>query len=102
VALTVTGALLDGEVVGVRCVDGLIAAIGAGVATQPGDEAIDAGGAPLVPALVNLVHAASGAVVDTTVVAGRVLMRGGVVEGEAEIVARAAERADRLGIRVDG
>jgi len=53
VALTVTGALLDGEVVGVRCVDGLIAAIGAGVATQPGDEAIDAGGAPLVPALVN-------------------------------------------------
>ncbi len=46
----------------------------------------------------NLVYAASGSIVDTTVVAGRVLMRGGEVEGEAEIVARAAERAHRLGI----
>jgi 5-methylthioadenosine/S-adenosylhomocysteine deaminase len=46
----------------------------------------------------DLVYAASGAVVDTTVVAGRVLMRGGEVEGEAEILARAAERARRLGI----
>jgi 5-methylthioadenosine/S-adenosylhomocysteine deaminase len=46
----------------------------------------------------DLVYAASGAIVDTTVVAGRVLMRGGVVEGEAEILARAAERARRLGI----
>jgi 5-methylthioadenosine/S-adenosylhomocysteine deaminase len=46
----------------------------------------------------DLVYAASGAVVDTTVVGGRVLMRGGEVEGTAEIVARAAERADRLGI----
>jgi 5-methylthioadenosine/S-adenosylhomocysteine deaminase len=46
----------------------------------------------------NLVYAASGAVVDTTVVAGRVLMRGGVVEGTEEIVARARERARRLGI----
>jgi 5-methylthioadenosine/S-adenosylhomocysteine deaminase len=46
----------------------------------------------------NLVYAASGAVVDTTVVAGRVLMRGSVVEGEGEILARAAERARRLGI----
>lgn len=46
----------------------------------------------------NLVYAASGSVVDTTVVAGRTLMRGGVVEGAAEIVARAAERARRLGI----
>jgi 5-methylthioadenosine/S-adenosylhomocysteine deaminase len=46
----------------------------------------------------NLVYAASGAVVDTTVVAGRVLMRGGEVAGMAEIVARAAERARRLGI----
>jgi 5-methylthioadenosine/S-adenosylhomocysteine deaminase len=45
-----------------------------------------------------LVYAASGSVVDTTVVAGRVLMRGGEVEGAAEIVARAAERARRLGI----
>jgi 5-methylthioadenosine/S-adenosylhomocysteine deaminase len=47
----------------------------------------------------DLVYAASGSVVDTTVVAGRALMRGGVVEGVEEIVARAAERADRLGIR---
>ena len=36
--------------------------------------------------------------VDTTVVAGRVLMRGGEVPGIEEIVARAAERAKRLGI----
>jgi 5-methylthioadenosine/S-adenosylhomocysteine deaminase len=46
----------------------------------------------------DLVYAASGSVVDTTVIAGRVLMRGGVVEGTAEIVARARERAQRLGI----
>ena len=46
----------------------------------------------------SLVYAANGAVVDTTVVAGRVLMRGGEVEGTAEIVAHAAERARRLGI----
>jgi 5-methylthioadenosine/S-adenosylhomocysteine deaminase len=46
----------------------------------------------------DLVYAAAGSVVDTTVVAGRVLMRGGEVEGAAEIVAQAAERARRLGI----
>lgn len=46
----------------------------------------------------DLVYAASGAIVDTTVVAGRVLMRGGEVEGTAEIVARARERTARLGI----
>ena len=40
----------------------------------------------------------AGAVVDTTVVAGRVLMRGGEIEGLEEIVARAAERARRLGL----
>jgi 5-methylthioadenosine/S-adenosylhomocysteine deaminase len=45
-----------------------------------------------------LVYAASGAVVDTTVVAGRVLMRGGAVEGSEEVVARARERAERLGL----
>ena len=39
-----------------------------------------------------------GSVVDTTVVGGRVLMRGGEVEGAAEVLARAAERAARLGI----
>jgi 5-methylthioadenosine/S-adenosylhomocysteine deaminase len=45
-----------------------------------------------------LVYAASGSIVDTTVVAGRALMRGGVVEGTDEVVARARERADRLGL----
>ena len=46
-----------------------------------------------------LVYAAVGRGVDTTVVAGRVLMRGGVVEGAGEVVARARERAARLGLR---
>jgi 5-methylthioadenosine/S-adenosylhomocysteine deaminase len=44
----------------------------------------------------DLVYAAAGSVVETTVVAGRVLMRGGQVEGAAEVVARAAGRARRL------
>jgi 5-methylthioadenosine/S-adenosylhomocysteine deaminase len=51
--LTVENALLDGERVGVRCVDGAIEALGADVAAQPGDETIDAGGAHLLPPLVN-------------------------------------------------
>jgi len=46
----------------------------------------------------DLVYAASGAVVDTTVVGGEVLMRGGQVPGLEEIVAHAAERAGRLGL----
>ena len=46
----------------------------------------------------DLVYAATGAAVDTTVVAGKVLMRGGEIEGQDEIVARAAERAKRLGL----
>jgi 5-methylthioadenosine/S-adenosylhomocysteine deaminase len=46
----------------------------------------------------DLVYAASGSIVDTTVVAGRVLMRGGAVPGTDEVVARAEERAKRLGI----
>ncbi|HXR61102.1 MAG TPA: amidohydrolase family protein, partial [Solirubrobacterales bacterium] len=52
-ALTVTGALLDGERVGLRCEDGTIAALGPGVEAGAGDETIDAGGAHLVPPLVN-------------------------------------------------
>lgn len=52
-ALTVENARLDGERVGVRCEGGTIAAIGADVAAQPGDERIDAGGGHLVPPLVN-------------------------------------------------
>jgi 5-methylthioadenosine/S-adenosylhomocysteine deaminase len=47
----------------------------------------------------SLVYTASGAVVDTTVVNGRVLMRGGTVEGEDEVLARALARARRLGLR---
>jgi 5-methylthioadenosine/S-adenosylhomocysteine deaminase len=43
-----------------------------------------------------LVYAATGAVVDTVVVDGRVLMRGGVVDGEEEVRARAIEHARRL------
>ena len=46
----------------------------------------------------DLVYAATGAVVDTTVVAGKVLMRGGEIEGLDEIVAQAADRAKRLGL----
>ncbi|MDX6601775.1 MAG: 5-methylthioadenosine/S-adenosylhomocysteine deaminase [Solirubrobacterales bacterium] len=51
--LTVTAAVLDGETVGLRCVDGTITALGADVAPEPGDETIDAAGAPLVAPLVN-------------------------------------------------
>jgi 5-methylthioadenosine/S-adenosylhomocysteine deaminase len=51
--LVVTDALLGGERVGVRCEDGAIAALGANVAAEAGDEVIDAGGAHLVPPLVN-------------------------------------------------
>ncbi len=46
----------------------------------------------------DLVYAASGSVVDTTVVGGRVLMRGGEPPGMDEIVTRAVERARRLGL----
>ncbi|HEV7482677.1 MAG TPA: amidohydrolase [Solirubrobacterales bacterium] len=52
-ALTLTGAMLDGETVGVRCEDGLIAELGPNASAQPGDETIDAAGALLVAPLVN-------------------------------------------------
>jgi 5-methylthioadenosine/S-adenosylhomocysteine deaminase len=45
-----------------------------------------------------LVYSASGSVVETTVVAGRVLMRDGQVEGSDEVVAKAREAARGLGI----
>ena len=48
--------------------------------------------------VANLVYAAAGAVVDTTVVAGRVLMRGGEVPGEDEVRAGALASARRLGV----
>jgi 5-methylthioadenosine/S-adenosylhomocysteine deaminase len=43
-----------------------------------------------------LAYAASGSAVDTTIVAGRALMRGGVVEGAEEAIAEVRERAARL------
>jgi 5-methylthioadenosine/S-adenosylhomocysteine deaminase len=46
----------------------------------------------------DLVYAASGADVDTTIVAGRVLMRDGELPDLGEIVGEAAERARRLGL----
>jgi 5-methylthioadenosine/S-adenosylhomocysteine deaminase len=48
-----------------------------------------------------LVYAASGSVVDTTVVAGRKLMAGGMVDGADEVVGHARERAERLGLTPD-
>jgi 5-methylthioadenosine/S-adenosylhomocysteine deaminase len=57
---------------------------------------------PRTPELVvgareaDLVYAASGCTVDSTVVAGRVLMQGRRVEGEAEALAQVRERAARL------
>ncbi len=57
--LTVTGAVLDGELVGLRCDEGAIAELGPGVEPRPGDETIEANGAPLVAPLVNAhTHAA--------------------------------------------
>jgi len=46
----------------------------------------------------SLVYAASGSVVDTTVVAGRILMRDGDIPGVEEVVAHAVERSRRRGI----
>jgi 5-methylthioadenosine/S-adenosylhomocysteine deaminase len=46
----------------------------------------------------NLVYAAAGSVVDTTVVAGQVLMRGGEIGDEAEVRAGATTSARRLGV----
>jgi 5-methylthioadenosine/S-adenosylhomocysteine deaminase len=51
--LAVTGAVLDGETVGLRCVDETIAALGPEVTPEPGEETIDAAGSPLVAPLVN-------------------------------------------------
>lgn len=44
----------------------------------------------------NLVYSASGSFVDTTIVDGRILMQGGKVEGEEEIIANARRVAERL------
>ena len=53
VTLTITGALLAGDRVGLRAVNGLIVEIGPGVEPQTGDVRVDAAGAILVPPLVN-------------------------------------------------
>jgi 5-methylthioadenosine/S-adenosylhomocysteine deaminase len=45
-----------------------------------------------------LVYAASGSVVQATVVGGRVLMRSGEIQGAEEVLARALECARRLGL----
>ncbi|HSK49891.1 MAG TPA: amidohydrolase family protein, partial [Solirubrobacterales bacterium] len=58
-ALAVRGATLDGARVGLRCEHGRIAALGPEVEPAPGDETIEAGGAPLVAPLLNAhTHAA--------------------------------------------
>jgi 5-methylthioadenosine/S-adenosylhomocysteine deaminase len=46
----------------------------------------------------DLVYAADRTAVDTVVVAGRVLMRGGEQPERAEVIAKARERAERLGL----
>lgn len=51
--LAVTGATLEGQPVGLRAVDGRIAAVGTNVAAEPGDELIDGAGMALAPGLVN-------------------------------------------------
>jgi 5-methylthioadenosine/S-adenosylhomocysteine deaminase len=68
---------------------------------QPADFVLVRLDAPeLVPGHLvdNLVYSAPGTVVDATVVGGRVLMRDGIVEGAAEVRARAVECARRLGV----
>ena len=58
-SLAVTGALLDGETVGLRVEDGLIAELGPAAEPSAGDEVIDAEGLLLSPPMVNAhTHAA--------------------------------------------
>jgi 5-methylthioadenosine/S-adenosylhomocysteine deaminase len=68
---------------------------------QPADFVlVDATAPELTPGHVldNLVYAASGSVVTTTVVDGRVLLRDGVVADEEEVRAKVVECARRLGV----
>lgn len=99
-ALAVTGAVLDGGTVGVRCeVEDCVAEHGVRPAAYLdrlgllGERTVLAHGVWLDEAELETIATRGG-----TVVAGRVLVRGGEVEGTAEILARARERADRLGI----
>ena len=52
--------------------------------------------------LSNAVYSASGAVVDTVVIAGKVVMESGIVPGEAEILADAQAAAEDLVARWEG
>jgi len=52
--------------------------------------------------LSNAVYSASGAVVDTTIIAGKVVMERGVVPGEAQILADAQAAAEDLVARWEG
>lgn len=52
-SLAVTGAVFDGETVGLRADGGYIVELGPGVAPRDGDEVLDAGGALLAPPFVN-------------------------------------------------
>jgi len=51
--LAITGAALDGQAIGLRVEDGLIAEMGPSVAPRTGDEVIDAEGLLLSPPMVN-------------------------------------------------
>jgi 5-methylthioadenosine/S-adenosylhomocysteine deaminase len=86
---------------------GLAPALGGGglEVGMPADFVLARAAAPeLAPgsAITNLVYAASGSVIDTTVVDGRVLMRGGVIDGDDEVRAKAVEAARRLGVLESG
>ena len=52
-SLAITGATLDGQIVGLRAEDGLITELGPRVDPRPGDEAIDGRGTLLCPPMVN-------------------------------------------------
>lgn len=68
---------------------------------QPADFLLLCAGAPELSfgeLAAALVYAASGAVVQTTVVGGRPLMRDREIEGADEVLAHALERARRLGL----
>jgi 5-methylthioadenosine/S-adenosylhomocysteine deaminase len=68
---------------------------------EPADFLLLRGDAPelsLGDLTAGLVYAAAGGAVDTCVVAGEPLMRGGEIEGADEVIDRARERARRLGL----
>ena len=52
-SLAVTGAVHNGELVGLRAENGMIVELGPRVQPQPGDDHIDAAGGILVPPLIN-------------------------------------------------